>query len=154
MWSRRSRSGEHGHAYVVDGQGRLIAHPDISLVLRNTDLSRLAQVQAAQARAEGAPADQVQEAEEIQGRRVLTAYAPVAPLGWLMFVELPIEEAYAPLYATIERSGLLLLAGLLLASIAGLFLARRMVVPIQALRVGAARIGAGDLEPAHLDQDR
>ena len=40
--------GEHGHAYVVDGQGRLIAHPDISLVLRNTDLSRLAQVQAAQ----------------------------------------------------------------------------------------------------------
>ena len=34
---------------------------------------------------------------------------------------------------------------LLLASLAGLFLARRMVVPIQALRGGAARIGAGDL---------
>ena len=137
--------GEHGHAYVVDSQGRLIAHPDISLVLRNTDLSRLAQVQAAQARARGAPADQVQEAEEVRGRRVLTAYAPVAPLGWLMFVELPIEEAYAPLYATLYRSFLLLLAGLLLALIAGLFLARKMVVPIQALRVGAARIGAGDL---------
>ena len=29
--------------------------------------------------------------------------------------------------------------------IAGLFLARKMVVPIQALRVGAARLGAGDL---------
>src|SRR6476660_6181987 len=70
--------GEHGHAYVVDSQGRLIAHPDISLVLRNTDLSQLAQVQAAQARARGAPADQVQEAEEVRGRRVLTAYAPVA----------------------------------------------------------------------------
>ena len=137
--------GEHGHAYVVDSQGRLIAHPDISLVLRNTDLSRLAQVQAAQARARGAPADQVQEAEEVRGRRVLTAYAPVAPLGWLMFVELPIEEAYAPLYATLYRSFLLLLAGLLLALIAGLFLARKMVVPIQALRVGAARLGAGDL---------
>jgi Cache domain len=39
--------GERGHAYVVDAQGRLIAHPDISLVLRNTDLSRLEQVQAA-----------------------------------------------------------------------------------------------------------
>jgi signal transduction histidine kinase len=137
--------GEHGHAYVVDSQGRLIAHPDISLVLRNTDLSQLAQVQAAQARARGAPADQVQEAEEVRGRRVLTAYAPVAPLGWFMFVELPIEEAYAPLYATLYRSFLLLLAGLLLALIAGLFLARKMVVPIQALRVGAARLGAGDL---------
>ena len=114
-------------------------------MLRNTDLSQLAQVQAAQARARGAPADQVQEAEEVRGRRVLTAYAPVAPLGWFMFVELPIEEAYAPLYATLYRSFLLLLAGLLLALIAGLFLARKMVVPIQALRVGAARLGAGDL---------
>src|SRR6202011_2890463 len=41
--------GERGQAYLVDAQGRLVAHPDISLVLRNTDLSRLAQVQAARA---------------------------------------------------------------------------------------------------------
>jgi hypothetical protein len=31
----------------------------------------------------------VQEGEDIEGRKVLTAYAPVAPLGWLVFVELP-----------------------------------------------------------------
>jgi len=36
--------GERGHAYVVDAQGRLTAHPDISLVLRHTDMSKLAQV--------------------------------------------------------------------------------------------------------------
>jgi signal transduction histidine kinase len=137
--------GAHGHAYVVDGQGRLIAHPDISLVLRNTDLSRLAQVQAARAHLAGKQTEQVQEADDIQTRRVLTAYAPIAPLGWIMFVELPVEEAYAPLYLTLERSGLILLAGLLLALVAGLMLARRMVVPIQALRLGAARIGSGDL---------
>jgi len=137
--------GAHGHAYVVDGRGRLIAHPDISLVLRNTDLSRLAQVQAARAHLAGKPTEQVQEADDIQTRRVLTAYAPITPLGWIMFVELPVEEAYAPLYLTLERSGLILLAGLLLALVAGLMLARRMVVPIQALRLGAARIGSGDL---------
>jgi signal transduction histidine kinase len=141
--------GAHGHAYVVDGQGRLIAHPDISLVLRNTDLSQgthaLAQVQAARAHLAGKPTEQVQEADDIQTRRVLTAYAPITPLGWIMFVELPVEEAYAPLYQTLERSGLVLLAGLLLALVAGLMLARRMVVPIQALRLGAARIGSGDL---------
>ena len=95
---------------MIDAQGRLIAHPDISLVLRNTDLSRLAQVQAARAAAAGEPEEPVQEAKDIQGREVLTAYAPVAPLGWLMFVELPIDEAYAPLYESIKRSGLLLLA--------------------------------------------
>ena len=49
----RIKVGEHGQAYVVDARGRLIAHPDISLVLRNTDLSDLAQVQAARANSAG-----------------------------------------------------------------------------------------------------
>src|SRR5438874_5669545 len=135
------RVGERGQAYVIDAEGRLIAHPDISLVLRNTDMTRLAQVAAAR----GADTGPVQTAKDVRGHQVLTAFAPVAPLGWLMFVELPVEEAYAPLYAAIERSGALLLAGLALAFFSGLFLARRMVIPIQALRAGAARIGGGDL---------
>jgi len=137
--------GAHGQAYVVDADGRLIAHPDISLVLRSTDLSRLAQVQAARARGVGVPPDQVQMALDLQGRRVLTAYAPVEPLGWLVFVELPVDEAYAPLYAAVERSGALLGAALIFAFLAGMLLARRMVGPIRALRAGAARIGGGDL---------
>jgi signal transduction histidine kinase/DNA-binding response OmpR family regulator len=143
--------GERGHAYVVDAQGRLIAHPDISLVLRNTDMSKLAQVRAARAGASGGagagdhPAQTVQEAENIEGRKVLTAYAPVAPLGWLMFVELPAEEAYAPLYAALKRLALVLLGALGFAVLAGMLLAGRMVGPIQALQTGAARIGRGDL---------
>jgi two-component system NtrC family sensor kinase len=137
--------GERGHAYVVDAQGRLIAHPDISLVLRNTDMSRLAQVSAAQTATGGGTSERVQESEDIGGRKVLTAYAPVAPLGWLVFVELPATEAYAPLYAALERLALVLLAALGFAVLAGMFLAGRMVGPIQALRAGAERIGGGDL---------
>ena len=139
------RVGERGQAYVVDGQGRLIAHPDISLVLRNTDMSRLPQIKAALAAAQAGPADQVQLASDLRGRDVLTAHATVAPLGWHVLVELPTSEAYAPLYEAVKHSGLLLLGGLALAILAGVFLARHMVVPIQALRVGAARIGGGDL---------
>jgi signal transduction histidine kinase/DNA-binding response OmpR family regulator len=140
--------GERGHAYVVDAQGRLIAHPDISLVLRNTDMSKLAQVRAARASASGgedAASSPVQESQNIEGREVLTAYARVAPLGWLMFVELPAQEAYAPLYAALKRLGFVLLAALFIAALAGMFLAGRMVGPIQALRTGAARLGGGDL---------
>ena len=135
----------HGRAYVVDAAGRLIAHPDISLVLRNTDMSQLSQVKSARAAAADNAAEQVQEAVDIDGHKVLTASAPVSPLGWHVFVETPIQEAYAPLYAALERTALVLLGALALAFAAGLLLARRMVVPIQALRAGAARLGSGDL---------
>ena len=134
--------GAHGRAYVVDSTGRLIAHPDINLVLRNTDMSRLAQVRGARA---GSATEAVQEADDIGGHKVLTAYAPVNPPGWFVFVETPIEEAYAPLYQSLKRMGYVLLGALALAFIAGMFLAGRMAVPIQALRAGAARIGSGDL---------
>jgi len=134
--------GEHGRAYVVDSTGRLIAHPDISLVLRNTDMSRLAQVRAARA---GSATEAVQEADDVDGHKVLTAYARVNPPGWFVFVEIPIEEAYAPLYQSLQRMGYVLLGALALAFLAGMLLAGRMVVPIQALRSGAARIGSGDL---------
>jgi GAF domain-containing protein/HAMP domain-containing protein len=136
--------GERGHAYVVGAQGRLIAHPDISLVLRNTDMSKLQQVQAAQAGNAGAGADPLQGALNIQGQQVLTASAPIAPLGWTMFVELPVEEAYASLYAALQRLAIVLLGASIFAVLAGVFLARRMVGPIQALRAGAERIGGGD----------
>ena len=136
--------GEHGHAYVVGPQGRLIAHPDISLVLRNTDMSKLLQVQAAQAGSSDADLELLQGTKNIQGQEVLTASAPIAPLGWTMFVELPVEEAYASLYLALQRLALVLAAASIFAVLAGIFLARRMVGPIQALRAGAERIGSGD----------
>src|SRR3954467_12534948 len=135
--------GEHGHAYVVGSQGRLIAHPDISLVLRNTDMSQLSQVQAARTENRNAAAE-LQGAKNIQGQEVLTASAPIAPLGWTMFVELPVEEAYASLYQALQRLAVVLLAASIFAVLAGVFLARRMVGPIQSLRAGAERIGGGD----------
>jgi signal transduction histidine kinase/CheY-like chemotaxis protein len=137
--------GERGQAFVIDAQGRLIAHPDINLVLRYTDMTRLAQVQAARAAGSGAASEPMQVGKDIVGREVLTAYASIAQLGWLVFVELPTDEAYAPLHAAMQRSGALLLAGLTLVFLAGLFFARRITVPIQALRAGAARLGSGDL---------
>ncbi len=138
--------GEHGQAYVVDAAGRLIAHPDLDLVLRNTDLSHLTQVQAARFRGSKPAPPEAHLARNTTGQWVLTADAAIAPLGWLVFVELPIAEAYAPLYASMSLSGGLLLGGLICAVLLSLVLARRMVRPIQALQTGAARIGAGALD--------
>jgi Cache domain len=85
--------GSNGKAYLVDAGGRLIAHPDISLVLRNTDMTQLAHVRAAGMAGDGR--EPVQEGKDLMGRDVLIAYAPVALLGWMVFVELPVKEINA-----------------------------------------------------------
>jgi len=136
--------GKRGVAYVVDADGKLIAHPDLALVLRNTDLSHLPQVQAA--RALGPSEDLPSQAEDMAGRRVLSASAPIERLDWLVFAELPAAEAYEPILASLRVKTALLLAGLGVAMLLSLVLARRMVKPIQALQTGAARIGAGRLD--------
>jgi GAF domain-containing protein/HAMP domain-containing protein/anti-sigma regulatory factor (Ser/Thr protein kinase) len=145
----RIRVGKAGSAYVVDGRGLLIAHPDIGLVLRKTDLSRLPYVAAARRKLDARQAGQVDEAAvalDRSGQEILTASAPIESLGWLVFVDLPLGEAYQPLYASLLRTALIVGAGLVLAVLAGLWLAQRMVVPIRALAAGAARIGGGDLD--------
>jgi signal transduction histidine kinase/CheY-like chemotaxis protein len=136
--------GQHGQAYVVDAGGRLVAHPNISLVLEHTDMSRLPQVQAARSSI-GAPSQDISDSMNLFGQPVLTAYAPVGRVGWFVFVETPRAEAFSTLYGSLARSGALLLAGLMIAFVCGLVLARRMIAPIHTLRTSAARIGSGDL---------
>ena len=133
--------GKAGRAYVVDEAGNLIAHPDISLVLQKTSLSTLPQVREALA-----PTGlDTPTARDVQGRRVLTAHATIPGLRWTVFAEQPLEEALAPIEASLKRSLALLALGVALAIGASLVLARRMVRPIQALQTGAARIGGGEL---------
>lgn len=142
----RIRVGGTGYVYVVDSDGQLIAHPDISLVLQRRDLSALPQLRAAgtevgETRVERA----VFVGDGLGGGRVLSAHAMIPSLGWLVFTEQPLEEAFTPLRAAIFRSALLFTAGLVLAVLASVLLARRMVAPIQILQSGASRIGAGEL---------
>jgi signal transduction histidine kinase len=143
IWEVISRItvGQRGYAYVVSRDGDLIAHPDISLVLQKRTLKHLGQVQAALAGASGAFTAQ----PNLAGKQVFPAYAAIPDLGWAVLVERPADEAYAPLYASMRRTAILLLLGLGMAVLASLLISRRVVRPVQVLRQGATRIGAGDL---------
>jgi len=151
------RVGQKGYAYVVDEKGRLVAHPDLSLVLRDTDFSHLPQVKQSLEKpslaAPGSPParsatpspENAEIATAYEGGSVLTAQAEIPRLNWHVFVQLPLAEALAPVYASLIQTLALLGLGLLLALVAGSYLARRLVVPIRRLQEGAERLGGGDL---------
>ena len=119
-----ARVGKASRAYVVDHAGRLVAHPDTGLVLRKTDLSGLDYVREARDPASPATA----EATSLDGRRVLTAHAPIEPLGWTMFIEEPVSEVYASLNDSIVRVIGLLVVGLVVSALLGAWLARSFAV--------------------------
>ncbi len=145
IWDVVSRIhiGVKGKAYVIDGNGLLVADPDIGLVLRKTSLASLPHVISAAA--DGALEEQAMVSRDLQGAAVLTSLAPIKPLGWKVFVEQPIAEVYAKLNASILRAAVLLLAGLAISAVAASALARNMVRPIRTLAKGARRIGEGNL---------
>lgn len=147
IWDVVSRMevGSGGYAYVLDNRGHLIAHPDISLVLQQTDFSALPQVQAARAVSSEESHSDAVAGRDLKKGEVLAAYASISPLGWNVFVERPVKEAFAPLYASALRTGGLLLAGILISIGASLMLVRRMVKPIQTLQAGATQLGSGSL---------
>ncbi len=142
------RVGNSGYAYIVDGQGRLISHPDISLVLKQTDLSALPQVRARLFKGES-DRDHVliaDSAADGNTRKSLAAWMPVPAPGWFVYVEQPVAEAFAPLYAAVARTAFVLVASLSLCIALSIALARHMTAPIRALQLGAARIGEGKLD--------
>ena len=130
--------GKAGYAYVVDARGQVLAGskgPEVA-----QELGNLPQV-AALLKPDGAP---LTSGKGFDGEAVLTASSPVPKLGWHVLFEQPTAQALAPIRDQLVRSALLIALGLLVAILAGTLLARRMLIPITALRTGARRLGAGD----------
>ncbi|MDP3691536.1 adenylate/guanylate cyclase domain-containing protein [Bradyrhizobium sp.] len=130
--------GKTGYAYVVDARGQVLAGSKGPEVGR--ELARLPQV-AALLKPDGAA---LAAGTGYDGEPVLSASRAVPKLGWHVLFEQPTAQALAPIRDQLMRIALLIGLGLVVAIIAGTVLARRMLIPITALRTGARRLGAGD----------
>ncbi|WP_298871307.1 adenylate/guanylate cyclase domain-containing protein [uncultured Bradyrhizobium sp.] len=131
--------GKAAFAYVVDPRGRVLATsskgPDVG-----TDVSKLPQVAAAIAPGREAETS----GTDVNGHSVLSAASAVPKLGWTVMFEQPTTQALTPIRDQLVRIALLIGMGLLVAILAGTLLARRMIIPITALRDGAHKLGEGD----------
>src|SRR5262249_59186235 len=93
----------------VDQRGILVAHPDMSAVLQKRNLSELPQIRSAQATPQAA--DVTTESAGLRGGRVVTSSAVIEPLGWRVFTEQPLAEAFPPLQGAIRLSAIFFVAG-------------------------------------------
>ncbi len=142
----RIQVGKAGYAYAVDSSGRLIAHPNMGMVLKDSSFAALPQVQQALAsRSLIAQSSIAEAARSYDGEPVLAAFGTIPQLGWFVLVEEPLAEVYRPLYSHALRSGLIVLLGMVISVLASIVLVRRMVSPISALQAGTKQIGDGDL---------
>jgi adenylate cyclase len=132
--------GDTGHALVVDDSGRLVAHPDISRVLRggaeSGEFSRLRSVAGAAA--------VVTTGDD--GKPVVALSVRAANVGWTVIAEQPVLEAFESIRAALWRSLALITIGAFLAFALAYWLAHRMSGPIRQLEDGVQRVGAGQFD--------
>ena len=138
------RVGRTGEAFVLDGPGRLVAHPDINLVLQ-ADEAAQRPLQALRTSILANPG-QAATGQDIAGKTVLATMAQIPGVDWSVIVKQPLAEAFGPIYAALWRTGALLVAGAALAALLAYWLTQRMVGPIRLLEDGVGRIGAGQFD--------
>ncbi|MEH2501773.1 adenylate cyclase [Bradyrhizobium sp. AZCC 1578] len=137
--------GKSGFAFVLDRPGRLIAHPDISLVLRGAEEATSKPFRIIRD-AIGPAGAGFATSRDAEGREIAAVAAPVAGPDWTVIVEQPLSEAYAPIYAALWRTATLLAAGTIFAALLAYALAHRMTEPIRVLEEGTEKIGAGSFD--------
>ncbi|MCP3368429.1 adenylate/guanylate cyclase domain-containing protein [Bradyrhizobium cajani] len=136
--------GKTGFAFVLDRSGRLIAHPDISLVLRGAEEATSGPFRAM--RDAIGPKAGFATSQDAQGQYVAASAAPVQGPDWTVVVAQPLSEAYAPIYGALWRTAAFLAISTMLAGILAYALADRMTEPIKLLEEGTERIGAGSFD--------
>jgi adenylate cyclase len=136
------RIGETGYAIVVDDSGHLIAHPDISLVLRGRASSgsfgRIKHLVGAASAAAVITGD--------RGKPVVALSVQAADVGWTVIAMQPVSEAFASIRAALWRSSILIAFGVLIALALAYWRAHRMSGPIKQLEDGVERIRTGQFE--------
>ncbi|MBN1584528.1 MAG: GAF domain-containing protein [Anaerolineae bacterium] len=147
MWDLvgRLEVGQTGLAYVVDGQGNLLAFGDVSRVLRGENIGQLDLV--ARFVNDPVPAGQAMTGafQGIDGTRVVGTYVSLGVPDWAVVIELPVQEGTRPLIRSILTSIIMIVVVAVVVGLAAIYLARRLTLPLLNLTATAGRIAEGEI---------
>jgi putative methionine-R-sulfoxide reductase with GAF domain len=148
MWSLVDQIdvGETGQAYVVDGQGKLLAFNDTARVLKGENVSYLPIVNEFVVEGVMSSVEGANLAPGITGIDSLQTFVPLGSPDWAVVTELPAEEAFQQVTrgAVVSTAATLVMA--ILAGVIGMFMARRLVAPLSELTETAVQISEGNID--------
>lgn len=133
--------GKTGHAYMVDHQGTLAAHPNAEYTKGIKSVLDIPMVIKAM---DGEIGVGVYFDPLVQ-KKVLSSYMPIGDTGWSMIVVQDYSEAFAPVKTTMIMVFAAVAILLLLAIFAAIFIAASITRPINRLVVEVGKMAEGDL---------
>lgn len=136
--------GRSGTAFLLDAQLRVAAHPDPARALAREDMARIAFMRDAMASKTSGVA-KTANFRDGSGQAMLGAYRHT-PGGWLVVVQEPVRDAYFTSNSMKNLAAIAVLSSALFALLAGVFIARSILKPMNALVQGTERISQGDLD--------
>ena len=135
---RKLHTSELGEAYLIDRNGRVIYHPDYSLI--GADFSQRASVSSVmQGEREGAVIT-----EWPGGQRQVVGYDVVEVTGWALVVQEPWAQVVAPAVNTLRPIIIGLLAAVALLVVIVLLAVQRVTSPITQMAAYSRQVAAGD----------
>ncbi|TYQ17795.1 UNVERIFIED_CONTAM: methyl-accepting chemotaxis sensory transducer with Cache sensor [Acetivibrio alkalicellulosi] len=138
--------GNSGIAYVVDRSGNLIAYENTSRVIRGENLSNLEIVQEFINNTENEVEIRGRISKGIMDTDTAIAYVPLVYPDWAIIIEMPVNEAYAPIIKSITVALVTILLSFILAIIVGVIISKRITKPVINLRDATRIISEGDLD--------
>ncbi|GAB4425771.1 MAG: hypothetical protein Kow0031_05400 [Anaerolineae bacterium] len=134
--------GDSGYVYVVNGGQLVVAQSggDYTQSLQ-TDISK-----RPPGNLSSAPANAQQAYRGLYDEMVLGNAAIISGANWRVVVELPVKEAYAPLYNLLRVMAIGLILGIIVFGALGVFLAQQITRPLERLTHAATQLSDGVLE--------
>ena len=127
-------------AYIVDREGKIIAHPQREMVTNRTDLSKLDFVQ------KGLAGDSSTiEFKDEQGTQKIVNYTKDPITGWLVVQEIPYSMLTDKSKNLIFTSSGIIIISILLIVLAGFFAAKKVTNPLKTILEECMLLAHGDL---------
>lgn len=131
--------GESGKAFLISGNGLLIAHPDKAMVLDFDSTGR-------DGNAVDRPSGIYYVTRDQEGTKYLTATDDIPISGWRILITQYLSEAFVPIRTVITSSSIVAIVAAVAAIIASFFLVQRYSHPLNRLMAGTELIRDGRLD--------